>query len=416
MHNHDFNRIGEQIRRAVKNGVDHLKKNCYSGPDIIDMPQPPAVYDQKPWTKVLGILMAVIGFGWGGISLLFTLFILIGAAIVDELFLGLGVSAVNVLFIGAFGFLGYKGVTMATSADRFKTYVKVIGQEELCNIKKLAERVGKTEKFVVKDVEMMIRKGWFCQGHLDSKKTCLMVTDQMYNEYRKIENEREQLRIEEEERQRKLRKEEEKRKAEEERMLSEQERAERRERARKKGPLWNTAKTDGTKSQSGNGSGTGAGMIRGKHAGWAKLPADVRKALEQGEAYVKKIRECNDAIPGEVISAKIDRMEVLVEKIFDRVEQNPESVGDIRKLMEYYLPTTVKLLENYAQMDAQPVGGENIQAAKREIEESLDTINTAFEKLLDSLFEDMAWDVSTDISVLKTMLAQEGLNEDGFKK
>ena len=109
-------------------------------------------------------------------------------------------------------------------------------------------------------------------------------------------------------------------------------------------------------------------------------------------------------------------LETLVDKIFDRVECNPKSIPDIRKLMEYYLPTTVKLLEAYAQMDSQPVGGENIEMAKREIEATLDTLNVAFEKLLDSLFQEIAWDVSADISVLNTMLAQEGLTEDGLKK
>jgi len=105
-----------------------------------------------------------------------------------------------------------------------------------------------------------------------------------------------------------------------------------------------------------------------------------------------------------------------VDKIFDRVEQNPASVGDIRKLMEYYLPTTIKLLQAYQDLDAQPVQGENIISSKKEIEKTLDTLNRAFEKLLDDLFQETAWDVSTDISVLHTMLAQEGLTEDGLKK
>ena len=136
----------------------------------------------------------------------------------------------------------------------------------------------------------------------------------------------------------------------------------------------------------------------------------------QGDAFIRKIHECNEAIPGEEISAKISRMEMLVDRIFDRVEENPQSVSDIRKLMEYYLPTTIKLLEAYEQLDRQPVDGENIQTAKREIEATLDTLNTAFEKLLDDLFQDTMWDVSSDISVLNTMLAQEGLKEDGMKK
>lgn len=70
----------------------------------------------------------------------------------------------------------------------------------------------------------------------------------------------------------------------------------------------------------------------------------------------------------------------------------------------------------YQDLDAQPVQGENIISSKKEIEKTLDTLNRAFEKLLDDLFQETAWDVSTDISVLHTMLAQEGLTEDGLKK
>ena len=109
-------------------------------------------------------------------------------------------------------------------------------------------------------------------------------------------------------------------------------------------------------------------------------------------------------------------MELLVDRIFDRVEQNPDSVNDMRRMMDYYLPTTMKLLEAYKELDAQPVQGENILNSKKEIEETIDTLNIAFEKLLDSIFRDTAWDVSTDISVLHTVLAQEGLTEDDFEK
>ena len=149
---------------------------------------------------------------------------------------------------------------------------------------------------------------------------------------------------------------------------------------------------------------------------YEKLSPEVQRIIQAGDEYVKKIREANDAIPGEEISNKISRMEMLVDRIFDRVEQNPETVDDIHRLMDYYLPTTIKLLEAYEDLDAQPVQGENIISSKKEIEKTLDTLNTAFEKLLDDLFQDTAWDVSSDISVLNMMLAQEGLTEDGIKK
>ena len=145
-----------------------------------------------------------------------------------------------------------------------------------------------------------------------------------------------------------------------------------------------------------------------------KDPRDARlqEVLDKGNAFVAQIRKCNDDIPGEEISSKMDRMEEIVRRIFRRAETNPEIVPDLKKLMDYYLPMTVKLLTAYADMDAQPVQGETIQTAKREIEDTLDTLNLAFEKLLDDLFRDTALDVSSDITVLQTLLAQEGLTDD----
>ena len=136
--------------------------------------------------------------------------------------------------------------------------------------------------------------------------------------------------------------------------------------------------------------------------------------LDKGEAFLAEIRRCNDAIPGVEISDKISRMELIVQRIFERVRTNPEIVPDLKKLMDYYLPMTVKLLRAYADMDAQPIQGETIQASKREIEDTLDTLNQAFERLLDSVFQETALDVSSDISVLKTLLAQEGLTGSDF--
>lgn len=85
-------------------------------------------------------------------------------------------------------------------------------------------------------------------------------------------------------------------------------------------------------------------------------------------------------------------------------------------MMSYYLPTTKKLLDAYCELDEQPVPGENIETTKQEIAATLDTLNNAFAKLLDDLFEEKAWDISSDISVLNTMLAQEGLTEGAFDK
>ena len=79
--------------------------------------------------------------------------------------------------------------------------------------------------------------------------------------------------------------------------------------------------------------------------------------------------------------------------------------------MNYYLPTTTKLIDTYRELDAKPEVGDNIKKTKKEIEDTLDTINFAFEKIFDDMFLDTAWDISSDISVMKTMMAQEGLTQ-----
>lgn len=141
---------------------------------------------------------------------------------------------------------------------------------------------------------------------------------------------------------------------------------------------------------------------------------EFKKVMEDGKSYINQIKTVNDAIPDIELSNKLYRLEVIISKIFDHVEQHPSQMPEIRKFMEYYLPTTLKLVNAYQEFDTQPIQGENILNAKDEIRKTLDTINQAFENLLDSLFEDAAMDVSTDISVLETMLAQEGLTEKDF--
>ena len=148
----------------------------------------------------------------------------------------------------------------------------------------------------------------------------------------------------------------------------------------------------------------------------AGMDPALQEVLDKGEAFLNQIRKCNDDIPGVEISEKISRIERIVQRIFQRVEQDPEAIGDLKKMMEYYLPMTVKLLRAYADMDSQPVQGENILNSKREIEQTLDTLNLAFEKLLDEMFEETALDISSDISVLNTMLAQEGLKDDSLSQ
>lgn len=146
-----------------------------------------------------------------------------------------------------------------------------------------------------------------------------------------------------------------------------------------------------------------------------KEPEGIHAVVLEGRDCIRQIRAANDALPEQKISQKLDRLEMITTKIFAYVEQRPKKLPEIRRFMNYYMPTTLKLVNSYKDFDSQPVQGENIVKAKTEILEILDTINSAFETLFDSLYQDDAFDVSTDISVLKSMLAREGLTEKDFK-
>ena len=144
----------------------------------------------------------------------------------------------------------------------------------------------------------------------------------------------------------------------------------------------------------------------------AEAEDEMKQEQDLAQSYITRLRSLNDAIPGEVISEKLDRLETVLGEIFDASREHPEKKPQLRKFMDYYLPTTLKLVESYAEFDSVQIQGENITSAKQEIEETLDTINKAFEKLLDDLYQDAAFDASTDAQVLQTLLAQEGLTDN----
>ena len=249
--------------------------------------------------QAFGIALAVIGYGLGGILLLaFLIAAAAGSAVV-----GTGLTAVALGTLGGLiipcAVMAAAGTRRLGRVKRFRLYVNTIQDKEYCNIKDLARRIMKSDKYVVKDLTWMLKNMWFLQGHLDDGNTCLLTTDDAYREYCAL----------------------------------------------------------------------------------------MRQRQEQMKMESEKAAAASAA----------------------------DTAGDIRKLMDYYLPTAIKLLEAYRDLDAQPVQGENIISSKKEIEDTLDTLNGAFEVLLDDMFQDMAWDVSSDVSVLKTMLAQEGLTEKDFK-
>ena len=145
-----------------------------------------------------------------------------------------------------------------------------------------------------------------------------------------------------------------------------------------------------------------------------KKPAEAAVQPEQTEDQIlREIRQVNDDIPDEEMSEKIDRIEEITRKILAYQKQHPEKDSQLRSFLNYYLPTTLKILRAYAQLDAQGIEGENISAAKGRIEGMMDQVVAGFEKQLDKLFRDDALDIATDVKVLEDMLRKDGLSDDG---
>ena len=333
-------------------------------------PELPALYMPTNGSKVKGILKTVFGgilTGTMGIGLMVSL---IGMGIFGVGTGGMVITGIFGAFTAAGGVLLGNGCSNLAGLKRRSKYIRALGDHTYCDFRNLSLAVGKPVKFVKRDIKKMIDKGWFLQGHVDTQETCLITSNETYDQYVSTQKQLEERKRQDEER------------ASHEAELQKQADAKARKEA------------------------------EAKERERAEISPEVQLVLDKGNDFLEKIRRSNDAIPGEEISRKISRMELIVQKIFERAKAHPEIIPDLNRLMDYYLPMTVKLLNAYEDMDSQPIQGENIASSKKEIEDTIDTLNVAFEKLLDSVFEDTAIDVSSDISVLNTVLAQEGLTED----
>lgn len=143
--------------------------------------------------------------------------------------------------------------------------------------------------------------------------------------------------------------------------------------------------------------------------------APPKEAEEGYSGILRNIRRANDQIADPILSAKIDRLEDITAKIFKAVEEDPRKKDRIGTFLNYYLPTTQKLLDSYAQFEAAGVEGENLRQAKERIENTMDSIVKGFEHQLDELYQADAMDVDSDIRVMEHMLRRDtGSVEDDF--
>ena len=261
-------------------------------------------------------------------------------------------SMISCMAFATVALLGGNKISLIRRAEQ---YVRLCGSKMYAGIDEIAHQIGRNAYKVRNDIRKILRKGIVPGAHMDRYGTCFMLNDVVYRQYLEAEESRVQREI-------------------------------------------------GMKEQK-----TPSELVSEAKA---QQKSELEVMISEGQAYIKQLRELNDVIEGEEISTKLFQLEDLLKEIFSRVEAEPEQMSRMHKVMDYYLPTTVKLLTAYKEFDAVSAPGADIISAKGEIEKTIDTINAAFVELLNTLFQNRVFDVTTDAQVLQTMLASEGLTKE----
>lgn len=323
--------------------------------------------------RVAGTLYMVfggIGTGLMGLGLLAFLILLAanGASAVISV-----MAVLSGVLLFAFLIMIERGCVKKERLKRAQRYVTLCNGNTYINIEDLAMHMGKSTRFILKDVKKMLKLGIFPEGHLDQKESCLMLDDATYREYLSLEKQRKVQEIEARV-------------------------AAMKDKKAGKQPQQEVVMSNAVQEN--------------QEASQVIQNPELEAMIGQGQDFIRRLRDMNDNIEGEVISAKLFQLENLLKEIFDRVKEHPEQMPQMQKFMNYYLPTTLKLVQAYEEFDSVSAPGEDIVSAKAEIEKTLDTINKAFVELLNNLFRDSVFDVTTDAQVLQTMLVKEGLTKE----
>lgn len=147
---------------------------------------------------------------------------------------------------------------------------------------------------------------------------------------------------------------------------------------------------------------------------------DEERAVSTGDAAVDReiavarerlenLRRANEAIPDPEITRNLDRMYASGQQIFNELGRDPRKIALVRRFMNYYLPTSEKLMEQYQVLMNATTKGENIQSAMTTIEKSLGLAADAFDKCADNLYKDDEMDIDAEIKVMQTMLTGDNL-------
>ena len=240
--------------------------------------------------------------------------------------------------------------------NRFKQYARLLKRKNPATIKELAREANVSETYVLSDLEQMINKGLFVEGHLDRANNLMYVTDEAYDSGVGIENFEDDIK---------------------------------------------ETIAEGVEPQE-------------DIFDEAAAPEKVRDSVVKAEKYIQKIQRRQKQINSTFVKGQLDEMEQTLREIIEYIIAHPNTADGIDKLMKYYLPTSIKLLDTYRDLESQSIQGGNIAKSKKDIEDVLVTLNQGYKILLDDLFKDTSMDVTSDISVLESLLAQEGLTNEGI--
>ena len=280
----------------------------------------------------------------------------------------------------------------------YRNYAAIIGDRCEVDIRELSAKLGKTASMVQSDLQAMIDKGYLGGNAYIDRSRGVLVVDATVTEFVDDEDEKVNVSFNTEDLKEELRK--------AAKMVKDE--------MRKSGV------SDSIKAEFKRAFDTDAARVREEEpekqeeAKAEPVKTEHREPEtfsreDDFEAKLREIRNLNDEIDDAGVSDRIDRIGELTASIFAVVRQKPERADEVKKFMNYYLPTTFKLLKSYSLMEKQSYQGENIVASRKKIEDILDSLITAFEQQQDRLFRTEAMDVEADIQVLETMMAKDGL-------
>lgn len=260
----------------------------------------------------------------------------------SSLLIGLGAPATAGLAMGVAAARNFRRL------GRFNRYLHLMERSDFCFLDELAEYSGRSKRFVLKDLQRMLQKGFLPHAHITQDRSMIILTKECYERYIF------------EQRQRKF---------------------------------------------------LGDALMEGQKV---ELIEETSSTIQEGRDFITKVRAALGAIQDQDVKNQIHRIENIVSQIFRHIEKHPEQAGNLRRFNEYYLPATLKLLNVFNELELHSVSGSNIATTKEEIKNSLELIHKGFEALFNNLFAGISIDVSSDIAVLNSLMASDGLAGDGI--